>query len=448
MQVILVLQFFWVFLDYIIGKGIPPIAIAELMFWASIRIAPMSLSIAILLSSIMTMGAIGENSEMAALRSSGVSLLRLNRLLLFVNLLLTIGIFLFNNHIITSSEIQFRKTFTDIKKTKSSFILQEGVFNEDLEKIIIRVEKKTGKNNYEDILVYDHSGGKGNNKVITAKHAEISFTEDGNYLVFKLIDGFEYLEKDGGTLKKNSYTHLTTDFEEKKLFIDFSAFQFFDTDEEKQKNYYTTLKMQQLSEVKDSLIVFYKKRKATVFEPFKKFYEIGDSIKNETLSEEEFIVASSLSFEDTTAVKKTKRIRTLERAQNTLRPLLQKLGSNNKIIHYNNKRVALFDIEWHMRLTTALICFAFFLIGIPLGAVVKKGGFGAPMILALVLFVLYYIFFISFKKMARELSVSPIEGSWFPVWVFGIAGILLFLSVNYNKGISFQKIWLLLTSKK
>lgn len=423
-QIILVLQFFWVFVDEILGKGIALKYILELLFWASIGIIPMSISIAILLSSLMIIGNISENSEMVAIRSSGISLFRLSRLLIVSNIILSISIFLFNNYTVSASQIKFIKRLSDIRKKKPDFMLQPGIFNDALGDFVIRTQKKETKNSYSNVLLYNHSDNQGNGNVIYAEKATLKFSSDGNYLIFSLLNGTEYNEMESSNYINNKFQHIETKFNEKKLYIDFSSFKLGGVSEDRFRDHYKSLTMFKLDLYSDSLEKLFYPQKIKISTNLKK-HIFKDSIthnnKNYTNTFNRYITDTSK--------KKYLYLKESLSVLGRTKDIILRYKNN---IQQNNKTIAKLDIEWHHKISAAVICFAFFIIGTALGAIVKKGGTGVPFMLALICFICYYVYFIGFKKMARELSISPFLGIWYPVLSFIFVGLVLFVLVNFN----------------
>ena len=195
---IFVMQFLWKYIDELVGKGLEWYLVAELLFYASANLVPMALPLAILLASIMTFGSFGEHYELVAMKSAGMSLIRIMYPLLLFTCGVSLCAFLFTNYVWPKANLEFATLLYDIRHKKPSFDITEGVYYNGLDGYVIRVGKKDqdGQGMY-DILIYDHSKRDGNRRVVRAKSGSMKMSEDEDYLIFTLVDGYSYEEMDG-----------------------------------------------------------------------------------------------------------------------------------------------------------------------------------------------------------------------------------------------------------
>jgi len=195
---LLLMQFLWKYIDDLVGKGLEFTQIAELLFYASARFVPLALPIAMLLSSVMVFGKLGEQYELVALKSAGISLYRLLLPLVFLVLLFSYGSFLFSNYVMPIANLKNGSMIYDIQKKKPALNIKEGVFYKDIEGFSIKVNKKDADGiTLKDILIYDHTSGDGNNKLIIAKSGKMQLTIDEKFLELILYNGHSYIDIPG-----------------------------------------------------------------------------------------------------------------------------------------------------------------------------------------------------------------------------------------------------------
>src|SRR5690606_20749184 len=195
------MQFFWLYMDELLGKGLGAWMILQLLFYMSTTLVPLALPLGIVLASIMTFGNLGENFELVAIKSAGISLLRFMRPLLFFIIAISALAFVFNNNVIPYANLRALSLLYDLRNSKPAFNLRAGQFNKDIENYSIRVgEKGDDGSTIRNVIIYDHSSGMGNDKVTLAREGEMISTADKSYMIFRLKDGWryeEYTNKDG-----------------------------------------------------------------------------------------------------------------------------------------------------------------------------------------------------------------------------------------------------------
>lgn len=249
------MQFIWVYLDDLMGKGLDNWVIIKLLFFASARVVNMALPLAILMSSIMTMGSLAENNEMTAMKSAGISLMKIMRPLIVFHVGLSIMAFIFANNIWPIANLKTRTLLFSIMKQKPSLNLTNGVFYNGIEGISIRAAKNnTETGELEDILIYDHRGGEKNNRtVIRAKKGLMEQTKDKRFLILTLFHGHSYDEQKNSNKKNPLYSNIRNDFEKSVIRMDLSSLAFSADNEELMKNPAEMMTIQQLNYAIDSL---------------------------------------------------------------------------------------------------------------------------------------------------------------------------------------------------
>lgn len=407
---VLLMQFVWKYIDDLVGKGLEWTIILELMFYVSATLLPMALPLAILLASIMTFGNLAESYELTALKSAGVSLMRVMRPLVITTALMAVGAFLFSNYVLPVANLKMGALLYDVTHQKPTLEIKEGVFYSGIQDFTIKAGRKDKTNNIlYDLLIYDHSNRVGNNKIIVAKKADMRLSDDGNFLVMTLFDGNSY-EEVFDRSSKDFKPHLRVSFKEEKLYMDMSDFKMVRTDETLFKDNYQMLNIRQLIEQIDTLKLEFRSRQ-----------EIFLSQINQNLSQWRDTVPRSLLAYDTlpTApasfynnLEATQRKALFDYALNSARSHEAYLSTAVSDVENTTETINRFYIEWHKKFTLSFACLILFFIGAPLGAIIRKGGLGLPMVMSVLFFLLFHVLTITGEKFAREGVLSPLYGSW------------------------------------
>jgi lipopolysaccharide export system permease protein len=424
---ILIMQFFWKYIDDVMGKGIPVYIILELLFFVSVSLIPLALPLAILLSSIMTMGNMAENNELTALKSSGLSLYRILRPLIIVVLLLAAGTFYCANYLIPVANLKWHSIIYDVQNTKISALLTPGAYTRELEGYAIKVDDLQG-DSFTNIIIHDHTG---NNelKTIRAKSGRMYRSDNGKYMFFELKQGTVVEELSaqapifdgtGNIIKgKNSNRPARrSSFETCVYKIDVSGFTFEKSDDELFGNDYEMLNVFQLSDAKDSLQK--KSDKAMVN------YGMGhvqDDLYYQSLKYDSTIaqVSQKEGYRDLSLPARelnwshfnsNEQKDAIAFVQSKLRQKLDAIKSQKQYYDILNRSLREYDIESHRKFALTYAVIVLFFVGAPLGAIVRKGGFGAPVVIAALLFMLYFVLISTGESLAR----SEVVPAWFGMW--------------------------------
>ncbi len=422
---IFLMQFLWKYIDDFVGKGLDLTIIAELMFYASANLVPMSLPLAILLSSIMTLGTLAEQYELVAMKSSGLSLFKILRPLTLFILLVAVGAFYFNNNISPIASLKFKSLLWDVTQKKPSLELKEGVFYNGIEGYSIRIARKDEETNkLYDMLIYQYDNElPGNRRVIRAKEGRMVKTSKSNSLTLHLKNGVSYdevLSKD-----KNEFPHIKNEFEEDFILLDLSGFDLQRTDEDLWKSHMKMLSMDQLSVAIDSLNIQREKRKEDFMNYMDRSFSLNDSVHTAILSNDTLPL---LAFDDLSLMEKRQALNVAmnltRNAKNYMLRTMEEVGGRDE---YINKH----KIEWHRKLVLSFACVVLFFIGAPLGAIIKKGGLGLPVIFSVFFFLVFHITSISGEKMVSTGTLSPFTGMWLSTMV--LLPIALYLTYQAAK---------------
>ncbi len=436
------MQFLWKYVDDLVGKGLPTLVIGQLLFYASASMVPLALPLAVLLSSIMTLGTLGEHYELTSLKSSGISLVRIIAPLMLIAGIISCVAFLFSNYVLPVANLKFGALLYDVRQQRPALNIRQGIFYNDIDGYSIRVGNKEPDNQtIHDVLIYDHTSGRGDDYVITAKSGKMYMTKDKQSLVLELYNGKQFQEMAPSAKKAKEYEQMRVNFKEWKKIFDLSEFALSRTDENLFKDNYQMQNLVQLEHSMDTLKMEvqsgFKAAKAfsaTYFSFQRAEFDTKklNSIKNGRDSTQQVVVPDSFVM--------------VNNALSSARNFKAYLTIAAKNVNFKSEVLRKFQIEWHRKFSLSFSCFVLFLIGAPLGAIIKKGGFGLPFVISVFFFVIFYSLSIMGEKMAKEGVLSPFEGMWFSTFILlPIAAFLVYKasreSVIFNIGeyISFFK---------
>jgi lipopolysaccharide export system permease protein len=442
------MQFLWKYIEDLVGKGLEWTVIAELLFYAWLVLVPMALPLAVLLASIMTFGNLGESNELFAMKSGGISLYRIMFPVLIISIIISLASFFFSNNILPYTNLKMRSLLMSIQQQRPEISIQSGIFSEPVENFSIRAEKDRKSDKLKNILIYDHRNQTTNSNVTTAEHGNINITEDKSFLILDLNNGYRFEELSSN--KNANMQYQRSRFEHQVVYIQLDGLGLDRNNEDFFKNNFDMINNQQIVYSVDSLknninnryyttckntISYYMlknlptREKALVgdIKPFElreyKHYDIDSIFNSFTSSQNKTIIERTIT--DAKSVKINIEIMK-EEAVSTLR------------------WIARYEIEWHRKYTYAIACLIFFIIGASLGAIIRKGGFGVPVIVSIGFFLLYYILSIAFENTVRELVFSSEIGMWISTLFFALVAIVLNIKATNETiriGSRFRKIF-------
>jgi lipopolysaccharide export system permease protein len=417
------MMFIFKYIDDFVGKGLGAGVLSELFFYFSLTTIPMALPLAILLSSLMTFGNLGEHFELSALKSSGLSLQRIMLPLIIGIVLLSVGAFYFSNNVLPTTNLKAGSLLYDVRQSKPTLLFKEGVFNNSLDGFSIRVGKKDpdGKT-LRDLMIYDHRAMQGNNIVLYAKEGKMEETADKVYLVLTMRNGIGYQEMMSNPTELRTHPLVRDKFEEKTIRFDLSEFKMTRTNEDVFKNNYQMMNLSQLKISVDSLSLKIKKRKEEFGVQLGKSYYMrsADLVKADTgkklsIGSKDFLMKFS----------KEERMNIIETASNITRSAKAYAESVSNDYYIDFYNMLKYDIEWHRKFTLSIACIVLFFIGAPLGAIIRKGGLGMPMVISIIFFLTFHILSITGEKLAKEGSVPVYQGMWMATIILLPIGIFL-----------------------
>ena len=416
---VFMMQIIWKYIDDLVGKGLDFFTLIQFIVYASATLVTLALPIAILLSSIMTFGKLGESFELVAIKSSGIPLLRFMRPLFLVALILSFITFLFANYIIPVANLKFAVIYNDIYRKSPAFDLKEGVFYNGFRGYSIKVSKKDKDGTLGGVIIYEQSSGPQDNCII-AQLGKMSISPDKKFLEFNLQNGYRYEEKGDITNPKNEYIRLG--FKKYNKLFDLSQLDLQKTADSLFKSGPRMQNLRQLDKLIDSLDKFpdsFARRTQAEIHVYFNYLQFHDSDWNSvkpittTISNFDAFIPDSLKSS------------VFERAANTISILHNNM--NNTADEFDNKSrdLKLTLSEWHRKFSVAAACLVLFFIGAPLGSIIRKGGLGLPLVIAILFFLIFWLLTIFGEKFVKGGILTPLGGTWLPIIVLIPVGVFL-----------------------
>lgn len=454
------MQFTWVYIDDLMGKGLSVGVIIELMFYVSASLIPLALPLAILLSSIMTLGNLAENNELTALKSSGLSLFRILRPLTQTVVLIATATFFFSNYVIPVANLKWHTIIFDIQETKVGMLLTPGSYSKEIDGYAIKV--KSGKDNtFYGITIHDYTNPN-ILKTVKADSGTVYKGDNGKYLLFHLSNGIVHEElqaqapvftNQGQPFHNGDFRpSRTTQFKAATYKMELIGFDLNKSDEELFKNDYEMLNVFQINEAKDSL-----QRKQDKFlsdfgktnlnnRPFSQsisFEKLPKSTvgKPKAANEIEKLQAIPSKIIKLSELTKKERTAAVNAAIVSARSMVGTAEEQAQFLAAFKTNYELFQIEFHRKFALSGAIIVLFFVGAPLGAIVRKGGFGAPVVIAALLFMVYFVLFSIGQNLATSGVLSPFWGMWLPTAVLIPIACILMVAAANDLGVFDKKLW-------
>jgi len=456
---IFIFQTIWLFIDDLAGKGLDIIIIGKFLFYLMPNLTEKVLPLTVLLSSILTFGTLAENYEFAAMKASGISLQR--AMLSLIVFIVALGgvTFYFANSVIPASEQKIYNLRRNIAKVKPAVAIVEGVFS-DFEgaDMNIKVDNKYGENDrfLENVTIHLKTRTKVNSTVIKAKTGELKSSESSDILQLVLYDGHYYRDLEKSSSKaKNKHPFANANFETYTMNIDLSEFNNVDMDEErdisteKMKNVYRLTKdIDSLKKDNLRIVEAFSKNiqgRMGAFVPLPKedsTYVDKKMAANAKLSKKDLVFRDSSTITDVNSVgdilnlyQDWQKIQIVNTAKNAASNVLTSIqGKRNEL----EKRYEIYNrhiLALHKKYALALSCVILFFVGAPLGAIIRKGGIGLPMVIAIILFLTYYFIGVFAENYAKKNEIHPIFGAWLSTMIMLPLSIVLTKRATADRGL-------------
>jgi lipopolysaccharide export system permease protein len=432
---IFIIQTFWLFIDELAGKGLDIIIISKFLLYYSPKLIPLVLPLSVLLASLMTYGTLSENYEFAAMKSTGISLQRAMLGLVIFHIFLGIGTFYFSNHVIPYGELKSYNLRRNLAKLEPTLAIREGIFNE-IGKINIKVDRKYGDNDrfLEGVIIHEYTPNSENNIVIKAERGEMkSETSDPN-LKLVLYNGNRYEEVIPKKSKdRERIPHTKVAFEEYEMNIDLSKFNNINLEEESYKSTFRMQKIEQLKESIDTLQKSFTEEQNAFSENFGRQSVLSRTArKNEAVVTIDSLPGNLFQFIITNEIWKQSKV--IDESRIKIRSSIRNLNTKRSSFFAYQKLINLHKITLHEKYTLLFASLLLFIIGAALGAIIRKGGLGLPLVLAVLIFLTYHYIGLFSKNAAEDNSISPFLASWLSTLILAPFAIILTRRASSDKG--------------
>lgn len=429
---VFMMQFMWLHIDKLIGKGLSIDVLAQFFFYAALTLVPMSLPLAILLASLITFGNFGERFELLSMKAAGISLIRIFQPTALFALVLTAASFYFQNVTSPNATKQLAALLYSMKQKSPELEIPEGIFYNEIKGYNLFVEKKNKENGMlYGVMIYDNSGSYDDTQIVLADSARLQSTADKQHLLLTLYRGerFQSMKGSNAALKGSNTPYMRETFIEEQDLIAFDG-GFNALDASLLSGNAQTKNIIQIQRGIDSITVLKDSvGRATYSEAQLSFMNKRTSVsKNDSAK---IVAQTALPFDSLLAKLSTEKLQTV------IQSAAYKganANSNYEFKRYNtndmNKALRLHRVEFHKKLTLSLACIIFFFIGAPLGAIIRKGGLGVPVVVSVVIFIFYYIINVSGEKMAKSGEWNIPFGMWLSSMVLMPIGAFLTYKAN------------------
>lgn len=426
-DLIFLLQFLWKYIDELVGKGLEFKLILQLMGLFSVTMIPLALPLAILLSSTMVLGSLGEHNELTAFKSTGMPLLRIFGSLIFFCFFLSIGAFYYSNTILPNTLLKFYSLLWDIRKSKPALDIKEGVFYRGIDGFNIRIEKKSEDDQtIFGVMVYDHTSGNGADNVLMADSGKIGLSGNGQFLILDLYNGKQIQE----TQKRSDYgkkyfEQFVSEFSKYHKVFDLSQFKMSRSDQNLFQNSYQLYNVKQLLSESDTIMLEIEDQRINLSqfnESYLSIYKKGDSTSNKASNKLDTAL-TKVSYDKIFGRKKDLHL--IQQALSNTQTVSNYADIMHKDIENKNFLIKKHRMEIYKKFTLSVACLILLFIGAPMGAIIRKGGFGMPILVSVLFYLLFHVLNIIGIKLAENNILTAFSGMWLPSMVLLPIGIFL-----------------------
>ncbi|HJV18567.1 MAG TPA: LptF/LptG family permease [Sediminibacterium sp.] len=422
---VLTMQFFWLYIDDLVGKGLDLLTVLKLVGLVTLFWVPTALPLALLFSSIMTFGNLGESFELVAIKAAGIPLLRFMRPLLMITLFICGLAFLFANNIIPVTQLKLSALKYDIIVSKPSIDIKEGVFYDKIDGYVIKLGKKEKNDSViHDVVIFE-KGYSLQDNILIAESGVMRVTKDKRFLEFILKNGWRYEEKGQRVITNTQFTRMG--FKEYKKIFDLKSFQMNKTGD---SAFYDPkmLSIRQLNDAIDSLKhvdTFYAKRSAKEISPYLRFARYTDTGWKMPAKQPLPTVKKAQLIPDSLKAS------IADAAANQMATIKGTIDMMSRDSDEKAESLRMHEIEWHRKFTLSVACLVLFLIGAPLGSIIRKGGLGTPLVFAIIFFVIFHLFNTFGEKFVKSGQASALNGMWLSTYLLiPISGFLIYKAMH------------------
>ena len=420
--------FLFTYIDEIVGKGVDNITLTKMFAYMFITFLSPAMPLAILLSSIMTFGNLGESYELASMKSAGLSLLSIMRPLLVFILGLAFFCFLFSNYTLPYIHLKAGKLLYDVRSSKPAVNIKENIFYNGIDGYSIRIGKKDNDGiGIHNVLIYDHSEGRGNVTQMYAKNGQIYMSANKKFLRMKLFNGTRYEQPLNDARQEHTRPNMIMHFKEEEVNIDLGKMKMQQTDEELFKNNAEMMNIRMLAQYADTAVKYRMQGYEHTYRQFVKLYYLQKSVNqskmNDSLKKEEIMTIEKWVGHLPAIPKRSLIEGALNLARNADSFLTAKVTEEENQVAEQAK----LSVEWHKKFTLSFACVILFFVGAPLGAIVRKGGFGMPVVISVFLFIIYHVISFTCEKMVLQDKLNQVVGMWLAATIFLPIGVWLSL---------------------
>ena len=434
MLFILLMQFLWKYVDDLVGKGLELSVLLKLLFYSAFTFVPLALPLSVLLSSLITFGNLSERNELTALKSAGIPLFRIMRPLTIFAVAVSIIAFVFANNVVPVMSLKFTVLLHDIQAQKPALSIDEGMFYRGIDNYIIRIGKKDKDNStIYDVLIYDHTRNNGYATLTYGKKGKMELSDNEQTLFFTLEDGFIYDEnvQYDAASRATDMPLLRGTFKSQQVKFDLSSFKLQHTSEDFYKDSYEMLNVLQLDRYIDTMrseLFALKSRRG------------NDLILNMRTLSNLYTDTAKHQYADTLS----RQIQfTLAQKEKIYNYAVQSSRENTGLMEFNmidydsqQKQLWRYEIEWHRKFSLSIACLLLFFIGVPLGAIIRKGGLGIPLTVSILVFVVYWVTSTMGERMSRIGTIPHYFGMWISTLLLLPLGIFLVYKASTEAGLS------------
>ncbi len=432
---ILMMNFVWLYIDELVGKGLDALVIMELLFYATINVIPMGLPLSMLFAAIMTMGNLGENYELLAMKSAGMSLTKILQPVICLVILISIGSFFVVNNLVPYSTKKMFSILTDIRKQKQVIEFKDGLFFNGIDGLSIRVEKQDPNTSIlYNVLIYDNRANNGDMTTTVADSGYIRLSDNKDMLIVSLYNGYTYEQ----TRSSNWYTKSElrrNAFESQYLALPMEGFSMAQRTDANSVQGSSTMTIKELSSYVDSLNNYVNISTVQSYEPLLKtqIFQFDHSVLPlpDSLKVDKEGMAGLLCIDSIDQFTLREKQEMWEQARRQAKNSRNMFSNNEDKAKSGLNLLYRGRVEWHKKLTTPVSILIFFLIGAPLGAIIRKGGLGMPVVVSVIFFVIYYVIYTSGEKMSKEGTWDTLLGMWLSSYILTpIAIFLVYKATN------------------